>query len=102
MSEPYQVLSTADGATDSIHLPPGVYVLEIYADTWDGASATLQEGYASSFVNSDDPYNTGNALTRTANGKVVVAQGGCEYRLNVSSFGGSTAGLKLTARLSSE
>ena len=102
MSEPYQVTATGDGATSSIHLPPGVYVLEIKATAWDGASATLQEGYVSSFVDSDDPYNTGNALTRTANGKVVVAQGGCEYRLNVSSFGGSTAGLKLTARLSSE
>ena len=102
MSEPYQIEATADGATASIHLPTGIFALEIKADTWDGASATLQEGYGTVFTNSDDPYNTGNALTRTDNGKIIVAQGGCEYRLNVSSFGGSTAGLKLTARLSSE
>ena len=102
MSEPYQVTATGDGATSSIHLPPGVYVLEIKATAWDGVSATLQEGYGSVFADSDDPYNTGNALTRTADGKLIVAQGGCEFRLNVSSYGGSTSGLMLTARQSSE
>ena len=65
MSEPYQIEATADGATASIHLPTGIFALEIKADTWDGASTTLQEGYGSVFTNSDDPYNTGNALTRT-------------------------------------
>ena len=71
MSEPYQVEATADGATASIHLPTGIFALEIKADAWDGASATLQEGYGSVFSDSDDPYNTGNALTRTANGKII-------------------------------
>ena len=74
MSEPYQIEATADGTTASIHLPTGIFALEIKADAWDGASATLQEGYGSVFTNSDDPYNTGNALTRTDNGKIIVTR----------------------------
>lgn len=93
---------TGDGATDSIALSPGEWVIEVSATTWDGASATVQESLSGdAFVNSDDPYNTGNALTRTANGKLVAFQGGVRLRLNVSSYGGSTAGLKLIANPSS-
>lgn len=93
--------ATADGATNYITLPPGVFTAQISADTWDGASATLQEGSAGDFVDCDDPYNTGNALTRTANGKLITIQGGLSYRLNVSSYGASTSGLALVIRESS-
>ena len=97
-----QVLATGDGATDSMALPQGDWLLEISASSWDGASATLQESLSGdAFADSDDPYNTGSALTRTANGKLCVVAGGCRVRLNVSSYGGSTAGLKLVANPSS-
>lgn len=92
-----EITATADGASGVIALGEGDHVLAIEATTWDGASVTLQEALGSGFVNSDDPYNTGNALTRTANGPVVRVAGGTKYRLNVSSYGGSTAGLKLIA-----
>ena len=91
---------TGNGASESISLGTGSFVLSIEAVAWDGASAVLQEAVGSTFVDSDDPYSTGNALTRTANGKVIVASGGTKYRLNVSSFGGSTAGLRLFANSS--
>ena len=86
---------TGNGASASITLATGVHALSIEAVVWDGASVVLQEAVDGAFFDSDDPYNTGNALTRTANGKVIVANGGIKYRLNVSSFGASTAGLRL-------
>lgn len=92
-----EVLVAGDGASDVITLGEGDHVLAIEASVWSGASATLQESLGSGFVNSDDPYDTGNALTRTADGPVVRVAGGTKYRLNVSSYGGSTAGLKLIA-----
>lgn len=85
---------TGDGASDVFDAGEGDHVGCIEATTWDGASATLQETLGESFVDSDDPYNTGNALTRTANGKSFRMTGGTRYRLNVSSFG-STVGLRL-------
>ena len=89
---------SGDGASEALQLGEGEHVIEISATTWDGASATLQESVSgSAFVNSDDPYNTGSALTRTANGNCFRVTGGCSYRLNVSDYGGSTAGLKLIA-----
>ena len=96
-----EVTVTGDGATDSINLGEGVFVATIEATTWDGASATLQETVGENFVNSDDPYSTGTALTRTANDKSFVVAGGCKYRLNVSSFG-STVGLRLIINKSSK
>ena len=87
---------TGDGATDAIVCGEGDHIGAIEATTWDGASVTLQESVSgSAFVDSDDPYNTGNALTRTENGKAFRLTGGCQYRVNVSSYGGSTAGLRL-------
>ncbi|XZE56143.1 hypothetical protein SH139x_002224 [Planctomycetaceae bacterium SH139] len=97
-----EISVTGNGATDSITLPIGEWVVEVSATTWDGCSVTVQESVSGdAFVNSDDPYNTGNALTRTANDKVVHFAGGVRLRLNVSSFGASTAGLKLIANPSS-
>jgi len=94
----FTIEATGNGATDALSLTPGDWLLEISATTWDGASVTLQESLSGdSFADSDDPYNTGNALTRTANGKLAVCFGGCRVRLNVSSYGSSTAGLKLVA-----
>jgi hypothetical protein len=89
-----EVTVAGDGASDEIVLGEGDHVGCIEGTTWDGASATLQETLGDSFVDSDDPYNTGNALTRTANGKLFRLTGGTRYRLNVSSFG-STVGLRL-------
>lgn len=97
-----QVLVTADGATAAVVLPVGQWVIEISATTWDGASVTLQESVSGdSFADSDDPYSKGSALTRTANGNIIGASGGVRYRLNVSSFGASTDGLRLIANPSS-
>ena len=84
------------GSSPGMLLPKGKHLLFIRATTWNGASVTLQEAennVAGEYVNSDDPYNTGNDLTRTANGKGIVAYGGCYIRLAVT---GSPTGLTLT------
>lgn len=93
---------TGDGASSAISLPPGEWIVSVEATTWDGASVVVQESLSGdAFVDSDDPYSTGTALTRTANGKLIQFAGGVRLRLNVSSYGGSTAGLKLIANPSS-
>lgn len=92
-----EVLISGNGVSDVLILGEGEHVLAIEAATWDSVSATLQESIGTVFVDCDDPYNTGSALTRTDNGFVVRVSGGTKYRLNVSSYGGSTSGLKLIA-----
>lgn len=92
-----EVVATADGDTDAIYLPPGYWKLEIAADTWDGASAILKEGKSGSYVGVDDPYNAGTAVTRTADSYMLETKGGTYFILTVSSFGGSTDNLRLTA-----
>lgn len=94
-----QVTATADGVSEAINLGQGEFYLQIVADTWGGStSVALQEGSGatSTFVASDDPYNTGNAIARTANGKMLLVRGGISYRLNVTSYSGS-ANLRLVA-----
>jgi len=86
---------TGDGASDVYVAGEGDHVGCIEATTWgETTTATLQETLGSSFVDSDDPYNTGNALTRTANGKSFRMTGGVIYRLNVENYG-SSAGMRL-------
>lgn len=86
---------TSTGYTDEIQCGVGDQVAIIEATTWDSASVTLQEGAGDSWADCDDPYNTGNALTRTANGKAIRLTGGLSYRLNCTTYGASTAGLRL-------
>lgn len=93
----YSVTATTDGASDGVALPVGDYALQIVATAWDGASATLQSSVDGvGYADANDP-DTGEIFTATANSKVVRAIGGAFYRLNVSSYGASTAGLKLIA-----
>lgn len=89
------VEATKDGPSAVLSLGEGKFVGSIEASVWDGASATLQESIGNEFVACDDPYNAGSDLTRTANGQIFQMTGGAKYRLNVSSYGSSTAGLKL-------
>lgn len=96
-----EISVTADGASSELLLGEGEYVIGIEAVTWGGASVTLQETVGDTFVNSVDPYSPAQALTRTANGPLVVAHGGSRIRLNTSGFTLSTAGLRLIAVRSS-
>ena len=86
-----------DGDTDELVLPQGVYKLEITATEWDGATATLKEVGVGTAVAVDDPYNAGNALARTANGKMIETRGGTKFLLTVSGAGESTDSVTLTA-----
>jgi len=84
------------GSSPGMLLPKGKHLLFIKATNWNSASATLQEAennVAGEYVASDDPYNTGNALTRTANGNAILIHGGCYVRLAVS---GTPTGLTLS------
>lgn len=85
---------TAEGASAEFMADAADYVVTIEATNWDSSSVTLQETAGSSFQDSDDPYNTGNALTRTDNGKSVRVSGGLKYRLNCTTLGGSAAGIR--------
>jgi hypothetical protein len=93
----YDVTATGDGASEVINLPPGRYLLEITATTWDGATAVLESAGSGGFDGLDDPYNSGNEVSRTSDGQLVGAFGGARYRLNVSDYGDDTAGLRLIA-----
>jgi hypothetical protein len=90
-----QVQAATNGVSEEIILGEGDHVGAIEATTWDGAEATLQESLGDGWADVDDPYNVGNALTRTENGNLFRLTGGSKYRRNVAEFGESTVGLKL-------
>jgi hypothetical protein len=93
----YDATAIGNGASEVINLPPGRYLLEITATVWDGATAVLESAGSGGFDGVDDPYNSGNDVSRTADGQLVGAYGGARYRLNVSDYGDDTAGLRLIA-----
>jgi hypothetical protein len=98
-----EISATANGPSDTLAIGCGCYWLAIEADTWGGATAALESSITSEFTGVVDPYSEtpGATLSRTANGPLVLVRGGAKYRLNVTSYSGSTDGLRLVVTIAS-
>ena len=88
-----KVTYVSEGLSPILYLPQGNFRLAINATDWNSATAVLQESIDKvNFVASDNPYDTGNSISRTAAGPLLNSKGGCYYRLSVT---GSPSNLTL-------
>lgn len=94
-----QVVATGNGNFEIAKLAPGRHMIELVADDWGGATVVLESASEDDWEAVDDPYNSGNDVSRTANGPMIGVFGGVKYRIAVSNYSGSgtTSGLRMIA-----
>ncbi len=91
---------TATGASNAALIRRGKWALELFATDWSGATVTVQ--FAGSDVSARyqtiiDPL-TGEPVSRTANGSLVIFESGGGYlRLNTADLSDAT-GVTLVAK----
>lgn len=91
MSANFVITATATGASSSVYLAPGEWVLALTSSSWGDADLQASADGRSTFI---DVTDTSGVINATAN-KLVRVAGGLYYRLDVNTF---TADIVLTAQ----